>query len=264
MPGTYGNLPNIDTDTDGDDVFAPANYRRYLDEQQQQQHVGQHHQHRPSSTSMHQVPSYHEQADSDYAYGAYPAPDREALSYQVASTTAFMTAEDEKEALYRGQQQQGIVTRYATPELEMQAGPDERSFDGATVYASTEGGDQHNAENRHHDFYRPPLTAIRPTPRFGRRKTKKAAGSEATDDKKDEELLDEKHYGPAPSVQLRRNRTRKRIALTSGNLVIDPPIPSRLASFLPRKGNDEFDRMRYTAVTCDVTTIATFCAENLD
>ncbi|KAH8925578.1 glycosyltransferase family 2 protein [Atractiella rhizophila] len=50
---------------------------------------------------------------------------------------------------------------------------------------------------------------------------------------------------------LRRNKTKKRIALTDGNLIMDLPIPTRLAGFLPRKGEEEFTTMRYTAATCD-------------
>ncbi|MBW0462815.1 hypothetical protein O181_002530 [Austropuccinia psidii MF-1] len=60
------------------------------------------------------------------------------------------------------------------------------------------------------------------------------------------------HWGPAPTGRaLRRNRTRKRVALTNGNLVIERPIPARLLSFLPRRGEEEFEIMSYTAVTCD-------------
>ncbi|EGG10391.1 family 2 glycosyltransferase [Melampsora larici-populina 98AG31] len=50
---------------------------------------------------------------------------------------------------------------------------------------------------------------------------------------------------------LRRNRTRKRVALTDGHLVIDRPIPARLLGFLPRRGEEEFEMMSYTAATCD-------------
>lgn len=61
------------------------------------------------------------------------------------------------------------------------------------------------------------------------------------------------HWGAPPEGRaLRRNRTKKRVALTRGNLVIDRPIPNRLLSFLPRRGEEEFEMMRYTAVTCDV------------
>lgn len=246
MPGIYGNLPTLDElDRDDDDIFAPGAYTAYLAAANLQTPP-------PASRTTQQVPSYHEDDPNrvhhlDYAYGAYP--------------------DQQEDQLY----QRGAATRYATPELEMQGETYERSFDGPAAYASTDGGHSaahnHNSENRHHDFYRPPLTAVKPTPqRFGRRKKTVKGGRGRSDDEEEdddktvhEKELDEKaenpHFGPAPTVQIRRNRTRKRIALTSGNLVIDPPVPSRLASFLPRKGQDEFDRMRYTAVTCDVTTI---------
>ena len=45
------------------------------------------------------------------------------------------------------------------------------------------------------------------------------------------------------------------IKLTQGNLVLDCPVPSRLASFLPRKGDDEFMLTRYTAITCGVSAV---------
>ena len=49
------------------------------------------------------------------------------------------------------------------------------------------------------------------------------------------------HFGPVPTGRLlRRNKTKKRVALTHGNLVLDCPIPSRLNGFLPRKDAEEF------------------------
>ncbi|KAK4051051.1 Chitin synthase, class 3 [Microbotryomycetes sp. JL201] len=55
---------------------------------------------------------------------------------------------------------------------------------------------------------------------------------------------------PPPTAHLRRNLTNRRVKLTQGNLVLDCAIPTRLAGFLPRKGDDEFMLTRYTAVTC--------------
>lgn len=63
-------------------------------------------------------------------------------------------------------------------------------------------------------------------------------------DEDDEEGHANPHYGPVPATQLRRNRTKKRVPLHNGNLIIEAPIPSRLAGFLPRKGQEEFDKMR--------------------
>ncbi|BFZ62941.1 Chitin synthase, class 2 [Saitoella coloradoensis] len=67
-------------------------------------------------------------------------------------------------------------------------------------------------------------------------------------------LFETQHYGPAPvQAQVRRNKafSPQKVKLTQGNLVIDCPIPSKLASFLPRKDSEEFTHMRYTAATCD-------------
>lgn len=55
---------------------------------------------------------------------------------------------------------------------------------------------------------------------------------------------------PPPTAHLRRNITNRRVKLTKGNLILDCAVPTRLAGFLPRKGDDEFMLTRYTAVTC--------------
>ncbi|KAF9101746.1 Chitin synthase, class 1 [Mortierella sp. GBA35] len=59
------------------------------------------------------------------------------------------------------------------------------------------------------------------------------------------------HYGPVPIRQARRYKTTKKVTLTQGNLVLDCPVPTKLLDVLPRKNEDEFTTMRYTAVTCD-------------
>ncbi|KAK9257342.1 chitin synthase-domain-containing protein [Lipomyces tetrasporus] len=55
------------------------------------------------------------------------------------------------------------------------------------------------------------------------------------------------------TAQPRRHRSiaRKQVRLVRGNLVLDCPVPTKLYSFLPRRDNDEFTYMRYTAATCD-------------
>ncbi|UZJ53394.1 hypothetical protein CBS101457_002714 [Exobasidium rhododendri] len=60
------------------------------------------------------------------------------------------------------------------------------------------------------------------------------------------------HFGPAPArgAQLRRHKTKKNVKLTQGNLILDCPVPTKLQSFLTRRGDDEFMSMRYTAATC--------------
>lgn len=64
------------------------------------------------------------------------------------------------------------------------------------------------------------------------------------------------HFGPAPQGRVvRRHRTKKRVALTtSGHLVLDLPIPTKLETFLPpalEASREETRSTRYTAVTCD-------------
>ncbi|KAH9942456.1 chitin synthase-domain-containing protein [Epithele typhae] len=62
--------------------------------------------------------------------------------------------------------------------------------------------------------------------------------------------LPTRHFGPAPSGRiLRRHKTKKRVQLTNGNLVLDLSVPPKLV--LPRKGDQETTKLRYTAVTCD-------------
>ncbi|KAF9968391.1 Chitin synthase, class 1 [Mortierella alpina] len=64
------------------------------------------------------------------------------------------------------------------------------------------------------------------------------------------------HYGSAPMRQARRYKTTKKVTLTQGNLVLDCPVPTKLLDVLPRKAEDEFTSMRYTAVTCDPNDFA--------
>lgn len=62
--------------------------------------------------------------------------------------------------------------------------------------------------------------------------------------------LPTRHFGPAPTGRVvRRHKTKKRVQLTNGNLVLDLSVPPKLV--LPRKGEPETMKARYTAVTCD-------------
>ncbi|KAG0340775.1 Chitin synthase, class 1 [Podila humilis] len=70
---------------------------------------------------------------------------------------------------------------------------------------------------------------------------------------------DTRHYGPAPTAQRRRFHTTKKVKLTSGNLVLDCPVPSKFLKTLKYQEGEEFTHMRYTAATCDPND---FAAEN--
>ncbi|KIK67113.1 glycosyltransferase family 2 protein [Collybiopsis luxurians FD-317 M1] len=62
--------------------------------------------------------------------------------------------------------------------------------------------------------------------------------------------VETRHFGPAPSGRVtRRHNMKKRVQLTRGNLVIELPVPPNLV--LPRMGEPEMMKTRYTAVTCD-------------
>lgn len=63
----------------------------------------------------------------------------------------------------------------------------------------------------------------------------------------------------APAKQQpRRHKSmvRKEVQLVRGNLILDCPVPTKLYSFLPRRDNDEFVYMRYTACTSDPDSFA--------
>ncbi|KAF9196745.1 Chitin synthase, class 1 [Haplosporangium sp. Z 27] len=70
---------------------------------------------------------------------------------------------------------------------------------------------------------------------------------------------DKRHYGPAPTAQRRRYQTTRKVKLTSGNLVLDCPVPSKFLKTLKYQEGEEFTHMRYTAATCDPND---FAAEN--
>lgn len=80
-------------------------------------------------------------------------------------------------------------------------------------------------------------------------------GDDHYDGRDREELLHEaptQHFGLPPEGRVtRRHKTKKRVVLTAGNLVLDLKIPTRLESFLPVKGEPEMMKTRYTAITCD-------------
>lgn len=67
---------------------------------------------------------------------------------------------------------------------------------------------------------------------------------------------DTRHYGPAPTAQRRRYQTTKKVKLTSGNLVLDCPVPSKFLKSLKYQEGEEFTHMRYTAATCDPNDFA--------
>ncbi|CAL1706544.1 unnamed protein product [Somion occarium] len=59
-----------------------------------------------------------------------------------------------------------------------------------------------------------------------------------------------RHFGPAPAGRIhRRHKLKKRVQLTNGNLVVDLDVPPKMV--LPRRGDPEMMKTRYTAVTCD-------------
>ncbi|KAG0018590.1 Chitin synthase, class 1 [Entomortierella chlamydospora] len=58
-------------------------------------------------------------------------------------------------------------------------------------------------------------------------------------------------YGEAPERQERRYKTTKNVELTNGNLILDCPVPTHYLKNQRRQEGDEWQYMRYSAVTCD-------------
>jgi chitin synthase len=114
----------------------------------------------------------------------------------------------------------------------------ERAFEDDATYQDHEYNEKadslYESENRHQDYY----------------------GGHANMGMNGAETM---HFGPAPArgAQLRRHKTRKNVRLTQGNLILDCPIPTKLQSFLSRRGEEEFNSMRYTAATCDPNDFST-------
>lgn len=247
--GVPNNLPHIDIDAD--DMFAPEAYRRWVEGQENAGEV-------PSAPPMEQAPSYREvpqYTQQLFDYGAYTAPNEEAQYYVEGEKYE----QDIGHTPVRHVDFARRATRYATPELEGQAlRGEDTSFDGPEEYASTADHAYHSTAPLHvrATGRSPTVTTTTPRRRFGlyRSTNSKQNGdsnkslARSLDDEKASREEDDvplnPHFGPVPTVQLRRNRTKRRIGLTAGNLVIDAPIPSRLAGFLPRKGSEEFDKMR--------------------
>jgi chitin synthase len=62
--------------------------------------------------------------------------------------------------------------------------------------------------------------------------------------------VETRHFGPAPTGRIhRRHKSKKRVQLTNGNLVVDISVPPNMV--LPYRGVSEMATTRYTAVTCD-------------
>lgn len=62
--------------------------------------------------------------------------------------------------------------------------------------------------------------------------------------------VETRHFGPAPTGRIhRRHKSKKRVQLTNGNLVVDINVPPKMV--LPYRGEPEMTTTRYTAVTCD-------------
>jgi len=77
-----------------------------------------------------------------------------------------------------------------------------------------------------------------------------ANGDLGEDDGDDDDIRPTQHFGPAPEGKiLRRNKTRRKVKLTSsGNLVVQAPIPSGLATLLKQFSGDT-ERTRTTYVS---------------
>lgn len=222
-----------DLDIDADDPFGDG-YRHHI-EALQQQHSSVQQQYDGVDAAQYATPSAPPLVRPQFSNG--PAPTYREVVDVHDDGGAYYNEKSLVEEDLGGRQYE----RYSTPELEGGA-LQEKSFDGPE-YESTAGGD-HQATPRRPYAMR---YDTQETPRTRQRRFARQNDEDDFDEKMglggDDEPLNP-HFGSAPTVQVRRNRTKKRVALSNGNLVIDAPIPSRLSGFLPRKGQEEFDKMR--------------------
>lgn len=58
-------------------------------------------------------------------------------------------------------------------------------------------------------------------------------------------------YGEVPERQERRYKTKKNVQLTDGNLVLMSPVPGHYLRHQKQQQGEEWEFMRYSAVTCD-------------
>ncbi|KAF9927298.1 Chitin synthase, class 1 [Mortierella alpina] len=58
-------------------------------------------------------------------------------------------------------------------------------------------------------------------------------------------------YGDVPERQERRYKTKKNVQLTDGNLVLMSPVPGHYLRHQKQQQGEEWEFMRYSAVTCD-------------
>jgi chitin synthase len=64
-------------------------------------------------------------------------------------------------------------------------------------------------------------------------------------------FLQPRYVGEAPERQERRYKTKKNVQLTDGNLVLMSPVPTHYLQHQKQQEGEEWEFMRYTAVTCD-------------
>ncbi|CAI8500435.1 unnamed protein product [Pichia kudriavzevii] len=84
--------------------------------------------------------------------------------------------------------------------------------------------------------------------------TEEFGSSQLTHSSNSTDYFDKNLMDGAPRIQVRRNNFHKQQTVfrsRTGNLVLDTPIPRLLHDLLPRKGDDEYDFMKYSAVTSD-------------
>ncbi|RIA86343.1 Glycosyltransferase Family 2 protein [Glomus cerebriforme] len=58
------------------------------------------------------------------------------------------------------------------------------------------------------------------------------------------------HVGEVPIIQPRRYK-QQQVRLDNGHFVYNCPVSTKLTTSVPRRGEEEFDKVRYTACTCD-------------
>ncbi|KAK0529402.1 Chitin synthase, class 3 [Tilletia horrida] len=189
-------------------------------------------------------------AETTTAVGSNVGPHHSA---QAADAEPAEGDEDEKDYLYRAGMA-AVMEQYGAGEVKNYGAGETYDFpddDAANPYR-TRSGDRDGDDHDHDGASSSGSSTYRLRNTYGYKSPYAEVGQHDEEEGASMQAYDTQHFGPAPAqgAQLRRHKTKKNVALTQGNLVLDCPVPTKLQSFLSRRGEDEFLTMRYTAVTC--------------
>ncbi|CAK5281509.1 unnamed protein product [Mycena citricolor] len=136
--------------------------------------------------------------------------------------------------IYSGLNHRALRSRSPTPAAEDEGNT---SFQSTASAPDAEKGTFHGGYRGSYTSY-----GSGPAPSYG-------SDPESPPPSKEEQPVETRHFGPAPVGRIvRRNNSKKRVRLVDGKLVVELPIPPKLA--LPHRGSYETRKTRYQAITC--------------